>query len=319
MTVPFSHSHTAERRLQQPVLPAHNGTEFREVRVGGLRKSPGNKRAFDEQRANKMAAHLEDYLLGVVFAAERDGSLWVIDGWHRVAAARLAGMDTIRVLIVHGYTPADDARAFDLLNTLPVRIGPGPMFWARVDYDDPVASDVLAIARACGVTVAQTGTGTAARRPDVTRAYAALQFVYARQGASRLAATLTVLRAAWPSDRRALEANPILWTASFIALYDVLPQFSLERLTLALSRVDISEVVRRVKAMDGARGVRGPQADKGGRYTSSFGGISPREVLLGIYNHGLRDASGNRLPEATYGDMRRRAAGQNPWADEVPA
>lgn len=319
MTSPFVGSITAERRSRYQGLPTGKGTEFREVRLGVLRKSPGNKRVFNERRAANMAAKIEDYLLGVIFAAERDGSLWVIDGWHRVGAARLAGMETIRVLVVHGYSPADDARAFDLLNTLPVRIGPGDEFWARVDYGDPVATEVLAIARSHGVTIAGAATGTAGRSPSTTRAYAALQFVLSRHGSSRLSATLAVLRAAWPNDPRSLEANPILWVSAFIAVYDIVPSFSLDRLTLALSRIDIAEMARRVKAIDGARGIRGPQADKGGRYSSTYGGVSPREVLLGIYNHGLRDASGNRLPEASHGDLRRRAMGHNPWDDEVSA
>jgi len=293
-------------------MPAIAKMELLSLPPAILQKSPGNKREYDEKRSARYGRDYDQFLAGTSHASYRDGVYWCIDGWHRRNGAVLGGVATIRVLVMHGYSEADDARAFDFLNTERVKISAANEFWARVDYRHPTALTVMDVCGKAGVRLPTPGPsgsiGTKTKRPDVCGAFAALQIIVDRDGAECLLETLRTIRAAWPDDPRALEASPLLWISSFRALYGSHPDYSQERLRNRLATVAFVTLIQRVKALDGARGAGRAGSDNG---TNRGRGISPREVLLGIYNVGLRT---HKLPEASQSDMKRSSIGQNPWA-----
>jgi hypothetical protein len=294
----------------RPRMPAIAKMEIISLDPTKLQKSPGNKREYDEKRSAKYGRNWDSFLAGTIHCAFRDGIYWCIDGWHRRNGAIFAGESTVRVLVIHGYSEADDARAFDFLNTERVKISAANEFWARVDYGHPTALAVMDVCTKADVRLpvpSPSGSiGTKQYRTDVCAAFAALQLVVDRDGPECLFETLKTIRAAWPDDPRALEAASILWLSSFRSLYRSHPDYSQHRLTERLKTIAFATLVQRIKALDGARGTSG-KSDAG---NARGRGPSPREVVLGVYNLGLRT---HKLPSATNSDLKRSSLGQNPW------
>lgn len=291
-------------------LPAMTGQEFQRIAPTALLKSPGNKRVVNDRRVAELARNYDPFLAGTVHVSSRDGLFYTIDGWHRVSAAVLAAVPQINVMVIHGYSEADDARAFDLLNTNRVRISAGDEFWARVDYREPVAISVMNVCSQLGIVVAKGVGGNQSAKPNIVTAYSALQSVAARFGPDVLRRDLAVIRASWPDDGRALEATNILWIGSFLALYESHPDWSSERFAKTLGKIASITLGQRVKAFDAARGNVGRGGESGG----VLGKKTARDVLLDIYNRGLRS---RQLPEATQSDLKRASLGQNPWVKAI--
>lgn len=292
------------------LLNAASPYETAHVPLEMLRKSPGNKRAYSETKARRLAATYDEFLAGAIHVVYRDGLYWVVDGWHRSNAARAAGRRSVLAIIAVGYSAQDDARAFDTLNTVRTRITSGDEFWARVDYGHPTAVGVLDVCERLGIEVLQTyasgaPSGSSAKRLNATRAYTALQSVAERHGFDVLELALSAIKSAWPSDPRGLDALTIAYVASFIALYRRHPYWAYTQFTSALTKQSVSTIHQRIKTLDGARGTR----DNG---VMNWGSRNARDVLVAVYNHGLKR---RRLPEATPSDLKRASLGQNPWTE----
>ena len=196
----------------RPRMPAIAKMEIISLDPTKLQKSPGNKREYDEKRSAKYGRNWDSFLAGTIHCAFRDGIYWCIDGWHRRNGAIFAGESTVRVLVIHGYSEADDARAFDFLNTERVKISAANEFWARVDYGHPTALAVMDVCTKADVRLpvpSPSGSiGTKQYRTDVCAAFAALQLVVDRDGPECLFETLKTIRAAWPDDPRAWRLPP---------------------------------------------------------------------------------------------------------------
>ena len=286
----------------------HGSIRYEELTVSQLRKSPGNKRAFNERRARAYAAELDEFRLGVISVSWRDGAYWVIDGWHRVGSCRLAGREKVRALVHVGLTVADEAREFDKQNTDRVRISAGDEFWARIDYHEPNAMAVLNICRSAGIrilTPGASGSAPGVNSPGDTKAFSALQATCLRFGETVLRDTLMTLRDAWPDEPRALGSAPLVWVSSFIATYSRHPNFDRASLVGAMQRVNFMTVLQRIQGMSGARGAM----TKGSASSTKYGSASARSVFLDLYNWRRR----RPLPPVGMSELTRLSRGQNPW------
>jgi hypothetical protein len=285
-------------------LPGVTSVRYMDIPVESLLKSPGNKRAFNEERARDIASRWDPFLAQTAAVSDRDGQFFAIDGWTRIGAARFANRTTMGCMVCTGMTPADEAKAFDILNTNRVRISAENQFWSRIDYGEPVAIQVKRVCDALGIRLVSRPPQDA----TASRAYAALQTIVARHGEKVLEETLTVLRRVWPDEPKCLESTTVLWFGGFLTLYGDHPNFSTRKFVERVRRVSLATFWQRVQTIRGARAA----TDSGGS-SSMYGPPAARMVLVDLYNRQVEEA--NRLPDATQADMRRKGAGQNPWKD----
>lgn len=119
----------------------------------------------------------------------RDGTDWIIDGWHRVEAAiaALGGDQSVQAWVRHDLTDAEaadwslglnDYRMWNILDRFHVAITAG----------HEMETDIDRVVRSCGLVVSRDGVGGA------IRAVGTLKRVYKRSGPGVLARTLCIVR-----------------------------------------------------------------------------------------------------------------------------
>ena len=88
------------------------------VDVDDLKTDYSYQRALDEKRVKKIAQEFMPELTGaIVVSRRRDGSLYIIDGNHRVAAMRAIGKKYATANILDGLSSTEEAELFRKLNT----------------------------------------------------------------------------------------------------------------------------------------------------------------------------------------------------------
>lgn len=290
------------------LLPRKARLTLQDVPVGALLKSPGNLNPLNERRAESLAANWNQDLCEALTVSERDGRLFVVEGWHRVAAARVRGLRTLPARVLSGLSPADEARLFDQINTNRVKPSIGTRFWSRVEYGDQVATGVVETCHELGITVLPPSSGSASKHPRKTKAYKALLDAGA-VSMLQLKHTLDTLITAWPADSHALDGACVQGVSGFLNAYKTHPTMSRPHLVEALSRVTASTYIARTE--DAQRTLMGTVFTSSA--SSPFGRPAQRHVLLSLYNNKLRK---NRLPELTRSHMRAMSVGRDPWGDE---
>lgn len=194
-------------------------TRFDIVQLDGLltTKHYGTQRAegVNQRKIDKMTASWDAGRVGTISISERkDGARFVIDGAHRVTAARELGINELPAVVHSGLSSADEARLFYGLNdfTVPSAVS---RFLARVAAGDDAAVNIVKIAEDHGWKVShQSDNGNIA-------AVQALETVY-RNAAGTLAEgahaetldwVLDVTTAAWGHDRDAAHRTILLGLA----------------------------------------------------------------------------------------------------------
>lgn len=116
------------------------------VGVNDLQIDDSYQRSLNGVSVKKMAKEFKPELVALPLVSVRpDGSMWVIDGQHRVAAAKLASVPTMDVRLVSGLTPAEEAQMFVDANINTRRLTGANFFWASYRAQNP---QILAIGQA---------------------------------------------------------------------------------------------------------------------------------------------------------------------------
>jgi hypothetical protein len=270
---------------------------LRELPAGSLKVDIEGQGLFNQGWADEIAANWRDEAYGVLTVSYRDGAYWVIDGQHRLAAARKLGVETLRCFVLVNKSTQEEAQDWLTANVARRTKNGWDRFHQRVRSGDGLAIAVKEICAGRGIRIVN---GTAPL--GATRSVGTL-FAIAGLSTRTLERTLDTVLAAWSQDRvpagstnrSALGSYILAAVGDFLWVYRGHPQMSKERLVGSLSRHDALAVEQAIKG-NGRLGVRNHRVS--------------RDVILSIYNSGLKTS---KLPEATQGDLKRLALGQNPW------
>jgi hypothetical protein len=121
----------------------------------------------------------------------------VIDGQHRVAAARLAGKKALMCDIRTGLSLQDEARLFDLLNGQRTHVGALDRFRSRLFYEDPVALDINQIVNSLGGTIRPSLAQRKSGMENQITAVRSLERAYDQGGPNFLRELLQIIGDAW--------------------------------------------------------------------------------------------------------------------------
>lgn len=146
----------------------------------------------------KIAQHWNwDLCQPLVVAARPTGALMVIDGQHRLAAARMRGdIDQLPCTIVHYASAADEAASFVHLNQQRRPLTKVELFKAAVASEDPEARAILAAMAAAGLSIAPH-TNYTAWKPGMVTNIGGLERSWRRRGAQATARAMLVLASAY--------------------------------------------------------------------------------------------------------------------------
>lgn len=207
------------------------------------------QREQNRARVDEMAAQFDPTLLGVVEVSLRTGAelgqYAVLDGQHRVAAARRAmGPAHPMVCQVHsGLTPADEARVFYEIDRRRRALSGWDRWKARRGAGDPLVVEIEAIAAQFRLVI------DPAPRPGNLAATIALEKVMRLGGRPLLTSTLSFLTAAYRTNRAAYDGTVIQGLALVLHHYRVDVEVSPDRLTAALQSIAPKQLKARAAAM----------------------------------------------------------------------
>lgn len=230
------------------------------------------QRSINDGRVRYIAKNWNHSACGVIYVSMRDdGGLYVIDGHHRVEAAKRAHVDGLPCCVYVGLSQEQEAEVFVRVNH-----GHGPVkaidvFRARVRAGDQKALNILTAANNAGVEISRDSGGHSITGHSHTRAVSAIEHEYDRGGAVHLHALLRTLCIAFPGNQKALSAGPIRGLGAFMRHYD--DTFDRGRLIDRLSETGINKLQQQAKARASIDGVSV--------------GVAWGMAILACYNHRL--------------------------------
>jgi len=182
----------------------------------------------------------------VAVADNGDGSYCVIDGQHRVAAAKAhPAVAEIPALVIEAETLAEQAGAFLAVNRDRVRTNPLQEFHARVAAKEPEAVEIRDICARADVKIARSAKISDTLEPNETMAIKAIAIAAKRYGAGPTENALKAIRAAYPNFAGELRAATIKALAEVYYIYG--GQVRIDRMAevlLSKSAVDREDAAR---------------------------------------------------------------------------
>lgn len=157
------------------------------------------QRPASDRWVKKIADNFDPFLLDSLIVNRRaDGSLYVMDGQHRLLALRRIGYGDQKVpcRVFVGLPPEKEAELFDT-QTLTLRLKPGEKFKAKLRQREPAAVTIDGIVRGCGFALNLVdGELTGGR----ICAISALERVYRNYHAGGLNEVLTIIADGFGTD-----------------------------------------------------------------------------------------------------------------------
>lgn len=228
--------------------PAQEDPAVLVIPVDELNTDKEYQRDLDVARAEKYAREWDPYLLNELTVAEReDGTYWVIDGAHRLYAAKKHGVINLRCFVVRSLTREQEADLFVRLNKNRRPVNAWDSFRAALAAKDKDAIRIKAVVEECGFSISRSGG------PRSIKAVSSLQKVYRLGGAPLLRDSLELIAQVWEGDKDASDSIAVVGVSAFLHQYGTHAAFNRERLVEVLSKVPVARVMREVKGMgDGA-------------------------------------------------------------------
>ncbi|CCW15778.1 hypothetical protein EBBID32_1060 [Sphingobium indicum BiD32] len=177
--------------------------------------------------------------LPLVVSKRDDGSLWVIDGQHRLAAAMLRGDIPFLPCCVGVYgSVADEAAMFVAMNRARKPMNRLDDFHAAIASGDSEAIEIADIIKGAGFTVSRK-TGSQSWVPGEVAFTSAIAKVLRKHGAKVCADALHIMHEAWPDE--VLNAGSSMFTALTKLAINPPADFDPDRMFHALLKRDQRE------------------------------------------------------------------------------
>lgn len=210
------------------------------VRCDDIVPSPLGQRVLVRGWAERIANDFKLEAFGFPVLNLRDGIHYVVDGQHRLEAARIFGFgnDAFQCEVYEDLTQEEEAELF-LERNFNKQVATYAKFKAAVHAQRPTELAVYSTVRALGLNV----SGQLSTNENTICAVASLQRIHARIGPVGLSRTLRILRDAY--GRRGLDAPQMDAMSLVLHRYD--------------GQIDDSLMIQRLsRVMGGVNGILGP-------------------------------------------------------------
>lgn len=136
----------------------------------------------------------------VTICPREENGYWLIDGQHRVEAAKLAGIKEVPAILIEGLTLEERAKVFAGINGSRVAMNPLTIFHAMLAAGDPVCLRVSAACAAAGVVIPRSSKLRAHMKPEEATCIASLRRIMLKYGDTALTNILKSIRKKYPRD-----------------------------------------------------------------------------------------------------------------------
>lgn len=194
----------------------------------------------------------------LLVAGRGDEGLFVVDGQHRLAAARLRGDIYDLPCVIHGYADrAEEAAAFVSLNRTRKPLSALELFRASLSGGDAAASDVLRLILDAGLALAPHSNFTS-WRPGMISNISGVQRCYAQHGEILTARTLQILAFAFEGE--VLRYGGTLFSGIYPVLAELGQAADDGLLVMVLSAASQADWIRDIAAVEAERGIHRSKA-----------------------------------------------------------
>jgi hypothetical protein len=234
---------------------------------------PSVQRQLNEPRVNKLAKEFNPKMLGLITASKRlDGRNYILDGQHRIMAARKAGWTGyVATRLYENLSVAEEAQLFlDLNDTR--KVGALDKFLVRATMGDPSAVALKEALDRVGLRVSGTHAGGQfAAIVSLERVYAGFMSYASEPRIDLVEAVLQILTRAYTAqERKAFQANTVMGVGLILHIFG--KRVDADDLVAALRSIPADALAikgRSTKDLEGGTGAQGVA-----------------KVLLSIYNKG---------------------------------
>jgi len=235
-------------------------TENRKINVEELNIAESYQRTIVPTRVNRIAKDLDSDAFGSLTVGERrDKSLWVVDGFQRLTAARKLGINSVPCDVFQSEGQEHEARVFRLKNKERTGVTATSLFRAQLVERDPQSVEIEAIVRAAGLRL-RCDTGPSGW--PFVKAVVALEQAHRKIGPEGLAKALSVICEAWNGESDALRGDIIGGVVNFLKRN---PDADVPRLVDRLAKKSVSAVLRAADATFRLERERAPSSSSGNK------------------------------------------------------
>lgn len=210
-------------------------------KVAELHVDERYQRTLDSRRSQqniaRIVAGFRWSAFGAVLITARPGNAtgyWLLDGQHRVEAARQLGINAVPCVEVEAADTADQARLFVAANRDRVAVNPFALHHAMVAAGDADAKAIADACRRAGITVARYPIPATSIKPLQTLAPGAVLAALRDQGEAATVRALKLLAEVYAEVPGALRASAIKGLAG---LLHETPMVANDRVARALRRI----------------------------------------------------------------------------------
>lgn len=174
------------------------------------------QRSLNTKRVDRIVRNFNPRQFGYLKVSHRDGRYYVIDGQHRLAAAKILGYTSLPCNVCEGLNQQTEADDFRVQQDNMSRIHTRDQFRSAIVANDAESVGIAKIAKSYGFTV--QGLGINAGSADCINSIGTLQRIVrgSADGYMVLDLTLYLVRLTWDKQNKATHGFVLSGTAAFV-------------------------------------------------------------------------------------------------------
>jgi hypothetical protein len=243
---------------------------------------PKYGRPLSVPKIQRLARSFQLEAIGTVYLSLRsDGQYAILDGQHRIAAARLRGHTKLPALVFIDLSYEQEAALYVKFATVNQQTSLDK-FRARIEAHEPMALDIVDVLESIGLHISYSG-----QVEGGIQAVIVLENLYRKGGRSHLRHVLTTIYRTWQGTPRAYNSQIVNGLSAFLLRY--------EKLTIADDgvRLDWQRLVSTLAHLT-PDGLIAKATQLKGILSQSESNTVVGQVILSEYNRGLKT---KRLPD----------------------
>jgi len=206
---------TTANRASKNARQERFGT-FTLLNVSDLHTDGTYQRPLSTYRVRVIVLNYEPILFQPLIVGLRNGVYYVVDGQHRLEAAKELGFAEVPCMIYETTSVEAEAKAFVWLQKFRRRITGPQQFTARLAYKDTAAVAIAKLLTSYGFEIGTYDRFETRRHNNLIYAVKCLEQAYDEGGTKRVEDMLSVLRNAWDGRAAALERSILLGLWKFM-------------------------------------------------------------------------------------------------------
>jgi hypothetical protein len=240
---------------------------FESVAVNELKIDSSYQKPLSEIHVRKIVKNYDPAGVGQIHVSKRiDGSLWVFDGQHRVAAFREMGLVFIDAIVYEGLTLEEESKAYLYYNTIKTQ-NQLDKFKAELLVGVPETVKINDVVRSQGLAIDYNRYGN-----DPIKAVAAIKKIYKKGGEPLLVEILSILRESFGKDKKAYQSFILQGLEQF--LDDHGEEADRKWLIKSFKKQGLTHIITQSAALKSAHAISKKESIK--------------LAIVKVYNHGRR-------------------------------